>query len=224
MKWHSIIQAVVCIGLTSCTSTLIVNKEYHMGNHSPGNLGITIKGDRFIRYSGSVEPEFGPGDTNALIWAFFKKQLVDDIKRTTLLTEVNFDTCATDAYLKEIVIEVNRQPQSMYIPRDEGIYRCGGGDRRFVLILSDVSIKTLLNLHLPKMGPFGILSIGGIPEKQLCYSAVALLWDNMVKKPILYGQVSYSTSGFLPRITMTEWTNVSDGFTKVIFKKTPLYK
>lgn len=208
---------LLCISCSS--SKLILNENYFNSKLEPGKLVVAIDGRHVIRYSGNVEPEFGPGDPDSLIWNYFQNSLIKDIKNYTKFKNVSIDTCIAKAYYDNKIVKTSQRAVTMKIPSDGAEFTCKETVPDYVLLLSDVFIGTVMESHYnaPVMGANGVMGGGTSQSKKLIYDALVILWDLKAKRNIEYGIVKVNASGFFPVITMSEWENVSKAFVRKLF-------
>jgi hypothetical protein len=84
---------------------MVLNSDYRKGHLNGETLAIVIRDRRpGIGYSGTVEPEFGLGNPDTLIYSFFKSQLIRDILRLTNFKTVRIDRCSSECYLENQII------------------------------------------------------------------------------------------------------------------------
>ena len=212
--------------LFSCASSKVVlNKNYQNAPYDNATLVVVLKSEPQVNYSGNVEPEFGPGDPNTLIRAFFKKQLAEDITSQTNIKNIVFEECTPKGYFNRQEVKPGDFSSEMEVLVDGGVFVCQNENPAYVLMLSDLYIGTYLETHYSPgvMGANGMM-IGGTSSasKKLIYSGKAFLYDNKAKEFIEYGVIKEAASGFFPVITIGVWKSASSAFVRKLFEKTRL--
>ena len=210
----------------SCASSkVILNKDYQFTSYDNPTLVVVLQREPSVNYSGNVEPEFGPGDPNTLIRAFFKKQLAEDISSQTGIRNVVFEQCIPKGYFNRHEVKPGDFSSEVEVLVDGGTFLCQNANPGYVLVLSDIYIGTHLETNFSPgyMGANGMMMGGGSSAtKKLIYEARAYLYDNTAKQYIEYGKIKEAASGFFPVITIGVWKSASSAFVRKLFEKTRL--
>jgi hypothetical protein len=237
MKNHLIVILPLSMSLflISCSPCkLIVNPKYSSGTVPGGRIAVVIKDKSpAIAYRGNVEPEFGPGNQDSLILAFFKSQVGKDIVEATRCTGAAIDNCSTDGYYDHATVSIKNEDIEMNIPASGTYFTCPAEKADYILFIDKVFIGTSLEtttnapMWMPAGPHGGMMMVGGgsSTKKKLTCSSTVILWDNTSKCYVLYGYVETSAAGWLiPVITMSEWKSVTESYINEIFSKTGLMK
>jgi hypothetical protein len=150
---------------TSCGSSLMVMEKGYEGRKIPkASLGVIVRNNPpAIDYSGNVEPEFGPGDQNALIFKYFKTGIVEDIKSQTSLAQATFLDERVDPSLFSTDREVNLPNGTrveVAIPAPGTHFSFRDSTAGFLLILDHLYIGTSIESHTYWSGGAGFETPG----------------------------------------------------------------
>lgn len=142
----------ICIG---CDPTAIkYSPAYSIdrSNTAP-SLAIEISGMPSINYSGDVEPEFGKGDANRLIYAFFTRQLAKEIASQTVLKNISYDTVANQAMLSQEALDIPGRSDIIFrIPQKGSRFAFRNSEPDFALFLDDIVISSHFEMHVSDAG------------------------------------------------------------------------
>ncbi len=182
---------------------------------------IVLSGEPHVNYQGNVENEFGAGDANELIRAFFRKQLPADIEETSIMRPVSLGTPDQDYSSQRLVLDIDKVGDVTYlVPLDGTVLSFDGKAPAFVLFVGEVTIESEWEGHSTPgyfvPGPYGAghFTGGGFSSsKNLVIGGKFAFWDNTVGKLISYGYVqSVDENTFA--VSMEDWISAMDIFVK----------
>ena len=173
-----------------------------------------------INYKGSVEDEFGKGNSIELITNYLFSHLPVKIKDSSILSKVTLDLCEDKSLLKQRKLKYKGSKLSVHVP-DTGItLPLLKGETDYVLILDSMSITSDVNI-MPIM--VGLIPVAGIPFKPLIYKAKFVIWDNKKGGIVAYGKNRVSLSKGVV-VTKDIWNKVTQLFASKILRDTPFYR
>jgi hypothetical protein len=187
-----------------------------------------------IDYYSSVEEEFGKGNSNELIYNFFKEQLCKDIDSLTIFRNVHYDRLAPGLETKEITIRIPaRGEKSFDIPVDNETAEFSEFKADFVLFLDEISIVSnyqadVSRISTPVYDPYRGTIIRKRPtttysSKDLNYESKFILWDNTLKATVSYGYVR-AVKENKKSVSKEDWLSVSKMYVNKLFTGTPFKK
>jgi hypothetical protein len=176
--------------MTSCSSTLVVVEKAYAGKTiKKASLAVIIRDNPpKIDYEGDVEPEFGPGDQNVLIFNYFKKALATTIRDATWLDPVRYEDATIDpAIMTEVKLLTLRKDYDMNIvtPVANTHFEFAGSVPQFVLIIDNLYIGTSIETNTywsSRLDPLrdsrlGIQSYASV-ERDIQYSGTGVVLNN----------------------------------------------
>jgi hypothetical protein len=254
----------------ACSSTLvIVEKNYEGVKVKQSSMAVMLHGEIMVRYSGNVEPEFGPGNQDSLILGYFKRAIPAEVHRQTGFDSVRFVDAPIEPGIMNNVIQLklpNGSVADILTPASHSFFEFPDNTPAFVLVVDRLYIGTEIqtNTYWSQGRQLGPEIAGDFPElrierhlrlvqtglafndvlnygppvfvpspmpmpmmhtsttKKLIYEADISIWDNGAKALVAYGHVqSTVSSSFIPVVTMGTWEQVTRGFVRAIFEKTP---
>jgi hypothetical protein len=138
--------------LASCGSTIVViEKGYEAIKIKDASIAVMVRNNPpDISYSGDVEPEFGPGDQNILIFDYFKTSVVEYIKNQTWLSPVQFKDVPVDPAVMGETRELklpNGSVIEVALPRPGSVFQFADFLPVFVLIIDNLFIGTSMQTN-----------------------------------------------------------------------------
>jgi hypothetical protein len=233
MKKLAVLVSIACLFLFcgGVETTIIRTQGYSFSNANPApKLAICVSDERpSIDYTGNVEEEFGKGEKNDLIWAFFKDQLAKDIKRNSIFSSINYDRLSSQPSTQARTVTVdNLGDVSFTLPADGAAVACETTSPDVVLFLDKIVITSKLDI---RGGTHTYYTAGGgmssapwfDSEKDLVYEAKMIVWDNNAKQVVSYGYIRVVDSNKFA-VSMDDWLSLTEEFTGKIFDGTPFKK
>jgi len=124
---------------------MLVEESYRTASVENATMAVIVLNDDIrIDYSGDVEPEFGPGNQDSLIYAYFKRAVVKKIKRETNLSAAFYASYIEPKTYIPVVKEVSVGGSGVHevkIPEKGTRYELGQ-PANFVLIIDKLLIRT----------------------------------------------------------------------------------
>ncbi len=144
--------AVVLLTLLClCSSSrMLVEESYRTASFANATMAVIVPNEDIrIDYSGDVEPEFGPGNQDSLIYAYFKRAVVERMTSETSLSDAFYASYEEPkTYMpavKEISIRGNGI-REIEIPENGTQYDLGQS-ADFVLIIDKLFIGTSMETN-----------------------------------------------------------------------------
>jgi hypothetical protein len=230
MKKLADLVSIACLFLFcgGVETTIIRTQAYSFSNANPApKLTICISdGKPVIDYTGNVEDEFGKGDKNDLIWAFFKGQLSKDILHCSIFSSVDYDEVSSQPSTQQQTIKVNNMGDVAFsLPSEGAKIECKATTPDVVLFLDGITITSKLDISGSPGHYVGNMYMAGSfnSEKDLVYEAKMILWDNNAKKVVSYGLVHVVDSNKFA-VSKEDWLSLTEEFTGKILEGTPFKK
>ncbi len=230
MKATVVSSVLGCVLMIGCSSTKIfVEQDYQDKRIKDASIAVVVMDkDPEIRYSGNVEPEFGPGNKNNLILDYFSRRIPELLPQKATFKEV-LDAKSIQPEPSSVTSK-GKQGSPTYgysIPAQGTQFLLSGNAPDFVLFIDNLYIGTEFSTSGTGMafGPSGgMMMTGGSTKKELKAMSEVVIWDNLSRKAVLYGNVEAAASGFFPIITKRTWESMTSKYVEEVIKKSPFAK
>lgn len=137
--------AIMCLIGISCTPVYktVTMDEYAAGKIMDKTLMMAPFGNIIVDYIGSVEEEFGAGDSRTLILEHFKKKLRQGLSSRSTFSSLIFDSCTMTQHTRRIELDMD-DAFNLYvtIPEGDETLLCDTVKPDFILFIQDLYIGT----------------------------------------------------------------------------------
>jgi hypothetical protein len=220
--------AALFISCGDIETTIVRSQAYSFANKNASpTLAICISDEKpSIDYTGNVEDEFGKGETNDLIWAFFKDQLAKDIKQNSIFSSITYDKLSRQPPTQARTVKVdNKGDVSFTLPVDGDAVAIETTSPDVVLFLDKIIITSKLDVSGSPGYYAGNMYMAGSfnSQKDLVYEAKMILWDNNAKQVVSYGFIRVVDSNKFA-VSKEDWLSLTEEFTGKILEGTPFKK
>jgi hypothetical protein len=216
--------------IAGCASpTKIVIASGYKKQSAAGNLAVVINDSApEAIYFGDVRRSLGkPGrdrdsaSDEAILWDFFREQLMRDIAKEIDVKAAFFAEVKHKYFVTKDAVSTSDEDVTIEIPEEKTRFTFFSDNAALVLFLDKVRVGTETDPYYQERAQAGVYATA---PRRLVYMASFVLWDNQELKPICYGRVRTDTPITREEAAIADWEEISRDFVRAIFGPAGLVK
>ena len=232
----SILFIAVSLFVGACNSNFLKYSPTYSFRTKPVRCALFFPESISINYQGSVEDEFGKGDTKELITNYFKKQIREDIARQTTCREIVYKSYPIECKIQAARYQTRHGVKTFQVPLDNQTVSWQDTSADILLLLDDIKISSWLKFEMfPETGipvymggsgfydPDGSLMPVFSSSKDLVIATNYILWDNTTGELISLGYIKVVDRNRFA-VSIEDWEEVMSELVATIFKRMPRNK
>jgi hypothetical protein len=180
------------------------------------NLVITfLSGDISVSFNESVRKVFGEGKTDELISNYLKRQVVSQLKKTSVFNNVTIDKPDDVIKFDKDTLTAGMQPRfTMNLPSAGTSLSFNGTKPEYVLFLEKTRLVKKMRINMENK----------VEQRELQFKSKAVYWDNIKGKIYATGNIDARQSTAWAEVPESSWKLLTESFADKLVNKSGFEK